>query len=157
MGKYSDELWAEAKKKCRLNQETIRMAKEMGLNPKSLIKNIPNEKQKWKSPVKEWIEDMYEKRKEKSLRKSAGKKSVIESISEEVNFLLSEIVVSEALSNTRPKEAKIQKVKDYYKEHGTFEKPFVVNKKNLHLMETYGQYIAAKELGLEEVPVRFKL
>ncbi len=157
MGKYSDELWAEAKKKCRLNQETIRMAKEMGLNPKSLIKNIPNEKQKWKSPVKEWIEDMYEKRKEKSLRKSAGKKPVIESLSEEVNFSLSEIVVSEALSNTRPKEAKIQKVKDYYKEHGKFEKPFVVNKKNLHLMETYGQYIAAKELGLEEVPVRFKL
>jgi len=155
--KYSDELWAEAKKKCRLNQETIRMAKEMGLNPKSLIKNIPNEKQKWKSPVKEWIEDMYEKRKEKSLRKSAGKKPVIESISEEVNFSLSEIVVSEALLNTRPKEAKIQKVKDYYKEHGKFEKPFVVNKKNLHLMETYGQYIAAKELGLEEVPVRFKL
>ena len=157
MGKYSDELWAEAKKKCRLNQETIRMAKEMGLNPKSLIKNIPNEKQKWKSPVKEWIEDMYEKRKEKSLRKSAGKKPVIESLSEEVNFSLSEIVVSEALLNTRPKEAKIQKVKDYYKEHGKFEKPFVVNKKNLHLMETYGQYIAAKELGLEEVPVRFKL
>ncbi len=156
MGKYSDELWAEAKKKCRLNQETIRMAKEMGLNSKSLIKNIPNEKQKWKSPVKEWIEDMYEKRKEKSLRKSAGKKPVIESLSEEVNFSLSEIVVSEALLNTRPKEAKIQKVKDYYKEHGKFEKPFVVNKKNLHLMETYGQYIAAKELGLEEVPVRFK-
>jgi len=155
--KYSDELWAEAKKKCRLNQETIRMAKEMGLNSKSLIKNIPNEKQKWKSPVKEWIEDMYEKRKEKSLRKSAGKKPVIESLSEEVNFSLSEIVVSEALLNTRPKEAKIQKVKDYYKDYGKFEKPFVVNKKNLHLMETYGQYIAAKELGLEEVPVRFKL
>lgn len=35
------ELWAEAKKKCRLNEEDIRMAKEMGLNPKSLIKNIP--------------------------------------------------------------------------------------------------------------------
>jgi len=163
MSKYSDELWAEAKKKCRLNQEAIRMAKEMGLNPKSLIKNIPNEKQKWKSPVKEWIEDMYEKRKEKALRKgvkkmsAAGKKPVLESVSEEVNFSLSEIVVSEALSNTRPKEAKIQKVKDYYKEHGKFEKPFVVNKKNLHLMETYGQYIAAKELGLEEVSVRFKL
>ncbi len=48
------------------------MAKEMGLNPKSLIKNIPNEKQKWKSPVKEWIEDMYEKRKEKALRKGVN-------------------------------------------------------------------------------------
>lgn len=28
---YKPELWAEAKKKCRLNEEEIRMAKEMGL------------------------------------------------------------------------------------------------------------------------------
>ena len=39
---YSDELWAEAKKKCRLNQEDIALAKRLGLNPRSLIKNIPN-------------------------------------------------------------------------------------------------------------------
>lgn len=106
---------------------------------------------------------MYEKRKEKSLRKgvskmsAAGKKLVIESLSEEAKFSLSEIVVSEALLNTRPKEAKIQKVIDYYNEHGKFEKPLIVNKKNLNLLETYTQYIAAKELGLEEVLVRFKL
>lgn len=37
---YKQELWAEAKKKCRLSEEDIRMAKEMELNPKSLIKNI---------------------------------------------------------------------------------------------------------------------
>lgn len=41
---YKAELWAEAKKKCRLGEEEIRMAKEMGLNPKSLIKNIPSPK-----------------------------------------------------------------------------------------------------------------
>lgn len=29
-----DKLWAEAKKKCRLNTETVHMAKEMGLNPR---------------------------------------------------------------------------------------------------------------------------
>ena len=34
--------WAEAKKRCRLNEEDIKIAKEMGLNPRSLIKNIPN-------------------------------------------------------------------------------------------------------------------
>ena len=39
---YKQELWDEAKKKCRIGDEEIRMAKEMGLNPKSLIKNIPN-------------------------------------------------------------------------------------------------------------------
>ena len=49
---YKPELWAEAKKKCRLNEEEIRMAKEMGLNPKSLIKNIPSPRKQWKQPVK---------------------------------------------------------------------------------------------------------
>ena len=58
---YKQELWDEAKRKCRLGEEEIRMAKEMGLNPKSLIKNIPNKKEMWKAPVKDWIHDMYEK------------------------------------------------------------------------------------------------
>ncbi len=49
---YKPELWAEAKKKCRLNEEDIRMAKGMGLNPKSLIKNIPSPREQWKQPVK---------------------------------------------------------------------------------------------------------
>ena len=39
---YSQQLWDEAKRKCKLGEEEIRMAKEMCLNPKSLIKNIPN-------------------------------------------------------------------------------------------------------------------
>lgn len=30
---YKQELWLEAKKRCRLGEEEIRMAKEMGLNP----------------------------------------------------------------------------------------------------------------------------
>ncbi len=60
-----EELWSEAKKKCRLNTEDIKMAKEMGLNPKSLIKNIPNKNEQWKAPVKDWIHEMYEKRTKK--------------------------------------------------------------------------------------------
>lgn len=59
---YSKELWAETKKKCRLNAEEVQMTKEMGLNPKSLIKNIPNKNEPWKAPVKIWIRDMYEER-----------------------------------------------------------------------------------------------
>ncbi|MEW5818293.1 MAG: hypothetical protein AB1798_23255 [Spirochaetota bacterium] len=54
MSNKNDQLWAEAKKKCRLNEETIRMAKELGLNPKSLIKNIPSQDQQWKAPVHVW-------------------------------------------------------------------------------------------------------
>ncbi|SCZ08527.1 hypothetical protein [Alkaliphilus peptidifermentans] len=65
-----NQIWIEAKKKCRLNEDTIRMAKEMGLNPKSLMKNIPNEKQKWKAPVHIWIQEMYKKRKEKAAKKA---------------------------------------------------------------------------------------
>ena len=46
---YSDEMWAEAKKKCRLNQEDIALAKRLGLNPRSLIKNIPSKSEPWKA------------------------------------------------------------------------------------------------------------
>lgn len=61
-----EELWIEAKKKCRLNEEDIKMAKELGLNPKSLIKNIPNKNERWKAPVKIWICEMYEDRFQKN-------------------------------------------------------------------------------------------
>ena len=37
-----DTEWKEAKKRCRLNTETVKMAGKLGLSPKSLIKNIPN-------------------------------------------------------------------------------------------------------------------
>jgi len=57
-----DALWAEAKRRCQLNMEDIQMAKEMGLNPRSLIKNIPSPSEQWKAPVKQWIREMYEKR-----------------------------------------------------------------------------------------------
>ncbi len=67
--KNRDEEWAEAKQKCRLNTEILQMAKDMGLNPRSLIKNIPNKNELWKAPVHVWIREMYEERKEKVLKK----------------------------------------------------------------------------------------
>ena len=68
---YKQELWNEAKRKCRLGGEEIRMSKEMGLNPKSLISN---KKEMWKAPVKDWIHDMYEKRQRKSEQKAKRKR-----------------------------------------------------------------------------------
>ena len=68
-----DRLWAEAKRRCRLNNEDIRMAKEMGLNPQSLVKNIPSKSEPWKLPVKNWIHEMYEKRQDKAAKKKARK------------------------------------------------------------------------------------
>lgn len=38
------------------------MAKELGLSPKGLMKNVPNKNQQWKLPVKYWIQELYEKR-----------------------------------------------------------------------------------------------
>ena len=70
---YSLQLWDEAKRKCRIGEEEIRMEKEMGLNPKSLIKNIPNKNEQWNAPVKDWIHDMYDKRQEKSRKKAERK------------------------------------------------------------------------------------
>ena len=74
---YKPELWAEAKKKCRLNDEDIKMAKELGLNPKSLIKNIPNKNEQWKAPVKVWIRDMYEDRFHKSSKKKPDETDIL--------------------------------------------------------------------------------
>jgi len=70
---YSEQLWQEAKRKCRLNADDIELAKKLGLNPKSLIKNIPNKSEPWKAPVKVWIREIDEKRKEKAERRQRRK------------------------------------------------------------------------------------
>ena len=60
--------WAETKKRCRLNQADIQMARELGMKPKSLIKNIPAPKEHWKAPVKVWVRNLYEEKFGKVLR-----------------------------------------------------------------------------------------
>ena len=60
--KKYDPQWAKAKNVCRLNMEDIRMAKALGLSPRTLMKNNPTPTQRWKAPVKYWIRDLYEKR-----------------------------------------------------------------------------------------------
>lgn len=53
---YSEQQWQEAKMRCRLNDEDIARAKRLELNPRSLIKNIPNKSEPWKAPVKVWLQ-----------------------------------------------------------------------------------------------------
>ena len=55
--------WTEAKKKCRLWESEVRMAKELGLSPDSLIRNIPSDKERWKDPPALRIRRIYEKSK----------------------------------------------------------------------------------------------
>ncbi|HWC96412.1 MAG TPA: hypothetical protein VG456_06680 [Candidatus Sulfopaludibacter sp.] len=38
------------------------MAKALGFKPKTLIRNRPDPKQKWKLPVKYWIHDLHRER-----------------------------------------------------------------------------------------------
>jgi len=69
----NEQLWQEAKKKCRLNNEDIALAKRLGLNPRSLIKNIPSKSEPWKAPVKDWLHEIDEKRQKKAARKQKSK------------------------------------------------------------------------------------
>ena len=70
---YSEQQRQEAKQKCRLNNEHIALAKRLGLNPRSLIKNIPNKSEPWKAPVKVWLHEIDEKRREEAEQKRRRK------------------------------------------------------------------------------------
>ncbi len=70
---YSEQQWKEAKTKCRLNDEEIAIAKRLGINPKSLIKNIPNKSEPWKAPVKDWLHELDAKAQKKSEQKKRRK------------------------------------------------------------------------------------
>ena len=57
-----DQAWAEAARRCQLSTAEVRMAKELGFKPRSLLKNIPTKAEPWKAPVAEWVRDLYDKR-----------------------------------------------------------------------------------------------
>ena len=61
-GTEKDKRWALAKKKYRLSNEILFMAKQLGLNPKK-IGSLANHKQEsWKAPLPDFIRSLYEKR-----------------------------------------------------------------------------------------------
>ena len=54
--------WNEAAKRHRLSPAQVRMARELGLNPKK-IGGMDNHRQEpWKMPLKEFIKYLYDKR-----------------------------------------------------------------------------------------------
>ncbi|MPM64971.1 hypothetical protein SDC9_111863 [bioreactor metagenome] len=79
---YSEQMWQDAQKKCRLNNEDIALAKRLGLNPRSLIKNIPNKSEPWKTPVSVWLHEIDEKRQKKAVQKQKRKAKAEETTSE---------------------------------------------------------------------------
>jgi hypothetical protein len=59
MKRPKEDAWAEARRRCRLSDEDVRMARELGFQPRSLVKNIPSPSQPWKAPVSEWVRSLY--------------------------------------------------------------------------------------------------
>jgi hypothetical protein len=56
------QVWIDVRKRHRLSDVHIQMARELGMNPKKFGK-IANEKQEpWKAPLPAFIEDIYLKR-----------------------------------------------------------------------------------------------
>lgn len=56
------QVWIDARKRYRLTDAQVQMARELGLNPNKFGK-LANEKQEpWKKPLPEFIEEIYLKR-----------------------------------------------------------------------------------------------
>lgn len=54
--------WIEAKKKFRLSNMHIQMARELGMNPKKFGGLANNKQEPWKAPLPVFIEELYLKR-----------------------------------------------------------------------------------------------
>jgi hypothetical protein len=54
--------WIDAKKKYRLSDVHIQMARELGMNPKKFGSLANHKQEQWKAPLPEFIEDLYYKR-----------------------------------------------------------------------------------------------
>ena len=52
------------------------LQKKLGINPKSLMKNVPNNSEPWKAPVGAWLREIDAKRQKKSDQKQRRKEKV---------------------------------------------------------------------------------
>lgn len=76
---YSEQMWQDAQKKCRLSNEDIALAKRLGLNPRSLTKNIPSRSESWKAPVSEWLHEIDAKRRKKAEQRQQRRDKEVQS------------------------------------------------------------------------------
>lgn len=54
--------WLEARRKFRLSDAQVQMARELGMNPKKLGKLDNHKQERWKLPLPLFIEECYRKR-----------------------------------------------------------------------------------------------
>jgi hypothetical protein len=57
-----NEEWMTAKRKYRLTDEQIQMARELGMNPRGFGSLANHKQEKWKAPLADFIEELYFKR-----------------------------------------------------------------------------------------------
>ena len=86
--------WIDARKRRRLTNAQVQMARELGMNPKKLGKLDNHDQEPWKMPLRQYIEYLYFKR--------FGKKSpdVVLSIEEKIRL--------DEEKKARRREAKLQ-------------------------------------------------
>jgi hypothetical protein len=58
----NQQIWIDVKKKYRLSNEVIHMAKQLGLNPKKFGGMANHKQESWKQPLPDFIYSLYEKR-----------------------------------------------------------------------------------------------
>ena len=56
------QIWIEARKRYHLSHRQIQMARELGMNPQKLGKLANHQQERWKVPLPEFIEELYLKR-----------------------------------------------------------------------------------------------
>lgn len=63
---------------------------------------------------------------------------------------LSDVTVPPVFSNSKPKSSKLNKIRNYYTEHGCVDKLITINYKNL-LLDGYARYLVLKENNVDVV------
>lgn len=58
----NQQAWMDAKKKYRLSNEIIQMAKQLGLNPKKFGSLANHKQEPWKEPLPNFIRTLFEER-----------------------------------------------------------------------------------------------
>lgn len=54
--------WIEARKRYHLSHAQVQMARELGMNPKKLDGKANHDQERWKIPLPQFIEQLYQRR-----------------------------------------------------------------------------------------------
>ena len=57
---------------------------------------------------------------------------------------VSDVIINERFTSTKPRPSKLNRIRNYYVEHGCLDKPIIVNRKGV-LLDGYIRYLILKE------------